>query len=252
MHRCQIHSEASRRLEAKVRRCNHSTRKAVCSSWFLFALALCAAFQVGCGDPSVTSLDEIRFVDNAESNIREVRDLDELTFTNFSGETVELKQLRDGKNLVLIFTRGYIDGICLYCTAQTTRWSTRYAELKRFDAELVVVFPVETSSDAETVEQFRESLVAAQGDSERAITFPIVLDIDLKMVDRLGIKGELSKPATYILDHRGNIRFAYVGKTISDRPSVDSILTQLKPLRTRPTQPNQGEPEPDSESRIDN
>lgn len=57
--------------------------------------------------------------------------------------------------------------------------------------------------------------------------FPVVLDVELKAVDRLGIRKDLSKPATYIIDRDGRVRFAYVGANIADRPGVDAIVAQL-------------------------
>ena len=54
-----------------------------------------------------------------------------------------------------------------------------------------------------------------------------MLDVELRAVDQLGIRADLSKPATYIVDKQGQVRFAYVGATIADRPSVQSMLEQL-------------------------
>ena len=51
--------------------------------------------------------------------------------------------------------------------------------------------------------------------------------IDLTAVDALGIRADLSKPATYILDKQGEVRFAYVGRDLADRPSVKALLDQL-------------------------
>ena len=58
------------------------------------------------------------------------------------------------------------------------------------------------------------------------------VDVELKVVDQLGIRKNLSKPATYILDKEGNVRFAYVGQGVEDRPSVDAIIQQLKQLKS--------------------
>ena len=60
--------------------------------------------------------------------------------------------------------------------------------------------------------------------------FPIVLDVELSAVKELGIRDNLSKPATFILDKYGQVRFAYVGTGIADRPSVKAILNQLDAL----------------------
>jgi peroxiredoxin len=57
--------------------------------------------------------------------------------------------------------------------------------------------------------------------------FPVVLDVGLAATDRLGLREDLAKPATYILDKEGRTRFAYVGRSLADRPSVKSILEQL-------------------------
>ena len=67
------------------------------------------------------------------------------------------------------------------------------------------------------------------------IPFPVVLDIELKAVDQLGIRKDLSKPATYILDKQGQVRFAYVGESLADRPSVKALLEQLDALNKDPS-----------------
>ena len=54
--------------------------------------------------------------------------------------------------------------------------------------------------------------------------------VELKAVDHLGIRKDLSKPATYILDKQGQTRFAYVGDSLADRPSVKALLEQLDAL----------------------
>ena len=64
----------------------------------------------------------------------------------------------------------------------------------------------------------------------REIPYPILLDINLSSVDQLGIRSDLAKPSTYIIDREGRVRFAYVGESIADRPTVDSILKQLSKL----------------------
>ena len=53
------------------------------------------------------------------------------------------------------------------------------------------------------------------------------LDVELKAINTLGIRGHLAKPSTYILDKKGQVRFAYVGKTTSDRPSIKAMLKEL-------------------------
>jgi hypothetical protein len=55
----------------------------------------------------------------------------------------------------------------------------------------------------------------------------VLLDRECSACDRLGIRDDLAKPSTYILDTRGNLVYAYVGETSTDRPSVKAVLAQL-------------------------
>jgi peroxiredoxin len=59
------------------------------------------------------------------------------------------------------------------------------------------------------------------------VPFPVLLDVQLQAVDQLGIRKDLSKPATYIVDRTGEVRYAYVGNHLADRPSVQAVLQQL-------------------------
>ena len=54
------------------------------------------------------------------------------------------------------------------------------------------------------------------------------------MADRLGIRADLALPSTYILDRDGKVRLAYVGATLTDRPSVKAMLDQLDRLAVPP------------------
>ena len=64
-------------------------------------------------------------------------------------------------------------------------------------------------------------------DAPQQPPFPVLLDLELKGVTQLGIRQDLSKPATYIIDRQGHVRFAYVGADRADRPSVQAILSEL-------------------------
>ena len=55
----------------------------------------------------------------------------------------------------------------------------------------------------------------------------MLLDKECQACDRLGIRDDLAKPSTYVLDTHGNLVYAYVGETSTDRPSVKAILAQV-------------------------
>jgi peroxiredoxin len=188
--------------------------------------ALLAATGIACREqapkPVVYSYStEIRFRDDAQSNAKVAADDLDLKFVDTSGKPVDLKQFRGKKNVVLVVTRGYSGSVCTYCSAQTSRLINNYPEFTRREAEVLVVFP----GPGDHVQDFIKS--AQSQAKNNPVPFPILLDDDFHAVDRLGIRSDLAKPSTYILDKQGQVRFAYVGTTISDRPSLKAILQQL-------------------------
>lgn len=175
--------------------------------------------------------DEIKFLDDPTANATVENDITTLEFTNQSGETVSLKEYLGKKPLVLVITRGYSGSICPYCATQTSRLIANYSKFRERDAEVVVVYPLEKPADQKNLEIFVAKAVAHLPADEQAVPFPLLLDVELKAVDALGIRKSLSKPATYIFDKEGQIQFAYVGNSLSDRPSVKAILAQLDRLK---------------------
>lgn len=175
----------------------------------------------------------IFFVDDAESNASPDVELQDLTFVDQDGEETRIGDLAGEKNLVVVVTRGYPGEICPICSTQVARLMDGYEEIKKLNAEVVVVYPVETNDDSKTLDDFvaevKKKVVAE--DSPDRVPFPVLLDAELKGVDKLGIRKDLSKPATYVVDTAGEIRFAYVGKTRSDRPSMLAIIKQLEKLK---------------------
>lgn len=172
----------------------------------------------------------IVFHDDVESNASAIDDLTKLEFLDASGEPVKLADRVGEKNIVLVVTRGYSGAICLFCSTQTSRLIARHDEIVDNDAEVLVVFPVKSDDDKPQIDKFVADAKAKLEKPTEKIPFPVLLDVELMAVDKLGIRQQLSKPATYILDKEGQVRFAYVGKGVEDRPSVDAIISQLKQL----------------------
>jgi peroxiredoxin len=161
------------------------------------------------------------FNDVAKSNAKPASGEMDLSFLNLEGQKVDLQSFKGKKNVVLVITRGYPGTLCPFCLAQASRLIKNYPEFERRQAEVVVVFP----GPKDHIYDFSRS---SQADaSANKFPFPLVLDEDLKVVDRLGIRGNLAKPSTFILDKEGRVRFAYVGTSTADRPSVKSMLAQL-------------------------
>lgn len=202
---------------------------------FLFvALSLLAGCDGGSTPIPVGGYGEdyrkIQFKDNVQSQAFGDEYIADFVFTDISGNEVSLKDYQGKKNVVLVVTRGFAGSVCLYCSTQTSRLLTNYSQFAKRDAEVVVVFPVETPDDSKRHRDFVVSVKNTLDTPVEKIPFPIVLDVELKVVDQLGIRKDLSKPATYILDKQGQTRFAYVGESLADRPSVKALLEQLDAL----------------------
>ncbi len=178
---------------------------------------------LGC---SQTPDDGIQFSEVSESQEITIDDFSELTFTDQNGADVKLADIMTRDYLVLVITRGWYGGVCFYCASQTSRWARRFEELDPYNAQLAVIYPTETAEEADKLVELTKRIKGGQIPNE-TVPFPILVDINLKGVDQLGIRAELAKPATYIIDRSGRVRFAYVGESIADRPTVDSVLNQL-------------------------
>ena len=198
---------------------------------FMQVLGLTIAFAVATSNGGCNRIpdDGIQFAEVTQSQPITIEDFSDLRFTDKDGEQVALKDVMTRDYLVLVITRGWYGGVCFYCASQTSRWARRFDELDPYHAQLVVIFPTETAEDAPMLDELTKRIKGGEIPNED-IPYPILLDINLAGVDQLGIRAELAKPSTYIIDREGRVRFAYVGESIADRPTVDSILRQLEQL----------------------
>lgn len=179
-------------------------------------------------NPYALNPDDIKFLDQAESNASWDGDFSGLQFTTRDGQTLPLKDVAPGKPLVLVMTRGYGGSICPYCSTQVSRLIANYGQFQQRNAEVVVVYPLEKPGDQAKSDEFVNRAISMLSPrTKKEVPFPLVLDLELKAVDSLGIRRDLSKPATYILDADGRLQFAYVGNSLADRPSVQALMEQL-------------------------
>lgn len=207
-------------------------RTILCSAIVALIVGLAGCAQE---DPYYTTT-EIKFLDSVATQPAPKEQFTSLPLTLNSGETSTLTQLSGGKNLVVVFTRGFSGAVCPYCSAQTSSLVTQYEEFRKRNTEVVVIYPLNNAEEGSRRGMFLERVnLLNQAPPDREPPFPLVVDFGLKTVDLLGIRKDLSKPATYILDHQGNVRFAYVGESLADRPSVKAILAQLDQLELAKT-----------------
>lgn len=173
---------------------------------------------------------DISFKDSLNSNASVEQSFADLKFTDTDGEPVQISEYIGKKNLVLVFTRGATGSICPYCSTQTSRLISNYDSINKRNAEVVVVYPLREEKDLPKWDEFLSVTRAKLASPETPVPFPVLFDIKLDAVNQLGIQHRLAKPATYILDSQGQIRFAYVGANLADRPSIKAILEQLDKL----------------------
>lgn len=207
-------------------------------------LGLLALIGSGCGeDPRTQSApnpyanayptsEGIKFLDDVQSNTSLDAGIRDLTLLGVDGKEIRIDTLKGNKNLIVVVTRGNTDPICPYCSTQVAEYIKNYPAIAAHQTEVIVVYPIEKLADQQRRDAFLANARKLLGDQNRPIPFPVLLDVELKAVDRLGIRKNLSKPATYLLDESGRVRFAYVGSSLPDRPSIKAMLEQLAKLKT--------------------
>lgn len=182
----------------------------------------------GYGDYGAVDSASIAFKDDVASQAGPMTALVDLELATIEGEPRSLRELLNDQNLIVVITRGYSGAICPYCSTQTSRLIANYKDIQAKQASVVVIHPLQQEGDRPRVPEFlaRVNEINTQPTGTPP-PFPFLLDVGLKTVDALAIRKDLSKPATYILDRTGAVRFAYVGETLADRPSIKAILQQL-------------------------
>jgi len=164
---------------------------------------------------------------NAEAKQGEARSdlvgsrLPHTAFFSSNGDAYDVSHFEGRKRLVLVIMRGFAGAVCINCSTQTLSLADKIEEFKAKNAEVVLVYP----GEVETVAAFLDAVRSLR--EGFAPPFPIVLDVDLAAVRTYSIQGSLAKPTTLILDEKGIVRYAYVGKQPADRPSAADMLKAL-------------------------
>ncbi|MEM6656297.1 MAG: redoxin domain-containing protein [Planctomycetota bacterium] len=174
----------------------------------------------------------IAFNDDAVSNADPPARIADLVFVKPSkaiagGEPVRFADLLGKQKIVLVVTRGYSGGmICPFCTAQTAQLAAKHDEFVELGAEVLIVYP----GSREQLPDFLAAATGAEAADLADLRWPVLLDPDLSAVGLLDIAADLASPSTFIFNSRGDVAFAYVGASPSDRPSVGVLLDQLKQI----------------------
>jgi peroxiredoxin len=143
---------------------------------------------------------------------------------DMEGKPVRLMKLIGGRMTLLVFYRG---GWCPFCNQQLAAIAQDYPKFDELGATVVVV-------SSEEVEKGRDLLQKLKP------PFRILSDTRFEGIDAYGVRDTnpspgalsrgvtaLSRPAAFIIDEAGIVRYKYVGKSAPDRPKNEDILQAL-------------------------
>lgn len=210
--------------------------RAVCPQVLLLCFLMFAFVTPGCESAPPEISYPVEFRADVTTNIPLTPELEaafaDLEMEDASGRLVPLRQFLGKKPLVVIFTRGYLgtDGqeVSEACVVQATQIARQYEDFFNRGAMVIVVYPIPRAPDAELVDNYFQAIQRLDpGLTPTEIPFPILLDLKLLAVDKLQLRDHPAKPATFIFDQAGHLRFAYVGDADTDRPAMSVILKQL-------------------------
>ena len=156
----------------------------------------------------------------------------DFTLPNIKGDKVSLSSQKE-RWIVLVFYRG---SWCPMCNTQIANLANDYPKFQEVKTEIIAI-----STDTP------EKAVKTQKKSR--FLFPILLDEKGKVVQLYDVlvekrewkdipalmhgkkAGTYAMPAVFIVDHQGVIRYSYVGRSFTDRPSNEDLLKTLKELQ---------------------
>jgi peroxiredoxin len=143
----------------------------------------------------------------------------DFAFTDDRGASGRLSEYQ-GRCVVLVFFRGHW---CQSCRRQLAQLATAVDTMRSLGSELLAI-----SSDGSP---------PSDADSRG---LPIVVDADLRIIDQYGVRDrdavdgrQIARPAVFILDPAGVVRFCHVGSHRQDRPAVGAILLAIESISER-------------------
>lgn len=175
---------------------------------------------------------EITFLDNAPANVSadEHVGFSDLTFTSPEGSQKKVRDHLGEHGAVVVVTRGATDPICPYCSTQTASYIRDYEQFRQRGVQVLLVYPLAARQQESRLEAFLANVRGRLAHPQQSVPFPVVFDVELTAVNQLGIRQDLSKPATFIVDAQGVVQYAYVGAHLADRPSTAAVLRELDRL----------------------
>lgn len=158
------------------------------------------------------------------------------TLNNQNGESVALYTLLEKGPVILTWYRG---GWCPYCNLALKELADKNQEVLALGATLVALSPELPDQTLSTSQKNELSFqVLSDLNNDVARQFDLVFKLTPEVADAYESKFALSKhngsqsaelpiPATYIIDERGIIRYAYLNPDYKKRADVEEVMAHL-------------------------
>jgi peroxiredoxin len=185
-------------------------------SVFFTALVFIAfSLLSGCGDNSAP-------VPNKPGGLQPGDKAYDFSLLDSTGHPVKLADLQPGWCLVLILYRGHW---CSACQGQLEGLKEDYPKFTALHSTIAAVSVDSMEDSSDFNQQWR-------------FPFPLLSDPQLKVIDAYGARHvnghegkDISKPCTIIIDSNKLIRFKYLGKDPTDRPTDNEILFAIQQIQ---------------------
>lgn len=164
----------------------------------------------------------------------------DFTLSNINGKNVSLSALLAKGPVVLTWYRG---GWCPYCNEALAKLQKILPQIKEQGANLLALTPEQSKYALSTSEKNKlEFEILSDTNNKIAELYGLKYTLDAKTASFYENKMQLSTingnnlsqlpiPATYIIDQKGIIRFAYVNPNYRERVNPKQLIAELKKLK---------------------
>lgn len=160
--------------------------------------------------------------------------------TNSVGKKVSLEKLLKKGPAVLVWYRG---GWCPYCNLALNKYQEALPEMKKLKAQLVAITPEVPDSSFTTQERNNLKFEVLSDTNNQVgrkygLVFKLAPDVEKRYESGFGLShyngntnAELPMPATYIVDKKGIIRYAFVDADYKKRADPNEVIKALRELK---------------------
>lgn len=176
---------------------------------------------------------------NAEQGLRVGAKAPDFTLNDQKGNKVNLYQLLQKGPVILKWYRG---GWCPLCNLELKGLADNISEINQLGASLVAITPELPDKTMTTAEKNHLSFsIVSDVNNEVGRKYDLVYKLDAETADKyekgFGLsqyngnnKAEVPLPATYIIDQKGIIRYAFVNPDYTKRANIDDVMMNLAQL----------------------